>query len=222
MNLHGDFARAVAIDSTALTWLPSAHEGVERRMLERIGGEVARATSVVRYAPGSSFGAHVHGGGEEFLVLDGVFSDEEGDYPKGFYVRNPPGSSHQPSTAVGATILVKLRQMQIDDRAEVRIDTLDPAGWETDGAGVRARLLYAGYGEQVELLEWPDGYWGSWIWPDGVEYFVLSGGFDDELGRHGTGAWLRLPPGAVQTVKAVARTRLYRKSGHLRNPVGVV
>jgi anti-sigma factor ChrR (cupin superfamily) len=43
--------------------------GVERRMLDRIGDEVARATSIVRYASESRFSPHVHDGGEEFLVL---------------------------------------------------------------------------------------------------------------------------------------------------------
>ena len=34
----------------------------------------------LRYAPDSRFDPHTHGGGEEFLVLDGVFSDEHGDF----------------------------------------------------------------------------------------------------------------------------------------------
>jgi len=59
---------------------PSPIPGVDRRMLDRIGDAVARATSIVRYAPHSHFSAHTHGGGEEFLVLDGVFQDEHGDY----------------------------------------------------------------------------------------------------------------------------------------------
>src|SRR6516165_7170873 len=62
------------------------------RPVHRIGDEVARATSVVRYAPKSRFSAHIHGGGEEFLVLDGVFQDEHGDFPVGSYIRNPPTS----------------------------------------------------------------------------------------------------------------------------------
>ncbi len=58
-------------------------------MLFRIGEEKARATFIVRYAPGTSFARHVHSGGEEFLVFDGTFQDEEGDYPVGTYARNP-------------------------------------------------------------------------------------------------------------------------------------
>src|SRR6056297_2598515 len=68
--------------------------GVRRRMLDRIGNEVARATTIVRFDPGSAFSAHTHDGGEEYLVLDGTFQDEDGDFPAGSYVRNPPTSSH--------------------------------------------------------------------------------------------------------------------------------
>jgi hypothetical protein len=85
-------------------------------MLERDGTEVARATSIVRYAPGSSFPAHVHERGEEFLVLQGTFSDEHGDYTQGTYVRNPPGSSHRPFSREGCIIFVKLRQFDLRDQ----------------------------------------------------------------------------------------------------------
>lgn len=77
--------------------------------------EVARATSIVRYAPESRFAEHIHELGEEFLVLEGMFSDEHGDYGAGTYVRNPPGSSHSPYTVDGCTIFVKLRQFDPAD-----------------------------------------------------------------------------------------------------------
>src|SRR5262249_54444959 len=97
-RLNADFSARVAVHAAALPWTPSPIPGVERRMLARLGGEIARAPSIVRYAPGSSFSPPLHGGGEEFLVLDGVFEDEGGEYPAGFYVRNPPQSRHTPSS----------------------------------------------------------------------------------------------------------------------------
>src|SRR5262245_2098677 len=96
--LRADFSERVIVATRDEPWVPSPQEGVARRMLDRIGGEVARATSLVRYVPASTFPSHQHGGGEEFLVLEGVFSDEHGDYPTGTYVRNPPGSAHAPRT----------------------------------------------------------------------------------------------------------------------------
>ena len=104
--VNADFAGRVVVQTNDLPWLPSPQAGVDRRLLDRVGGEVARATSLVRYAPASRFPAHAHALGEEFLVLDGVFSDEHGDYPKGTYVRNPPGSRHTPHTGPGCTIFV--------------------------------------------------------------------------------------------------------------------
>ena len=106
MEINADFSRRVAVHAARLPWVPSPMPGVERRMLDRIGGEVARATSIVRYAPGSRFSPHTHGGGEEFLVLEGVFEDEHGAYPAGSYVRNPPTSRHTPGSAPGCVLFV--------------------------------------------------------------------------------------------------------------------
>src|SRR3546814_19803143 len=89
MEINADFDAAVGLRVDGLVWRPSPMPGVDRRMLDRIGGEVARATSIVRYAPASHFSAHNHDGGEEFIVLEGIFQDEHGDYPAGTYVRNP-------------------------------------------------------------------------------------------------------------------------------------
>src|ERR1700740_2273875 len=81
MELNADFTQRAVVHAARLAWVPSPIAGVDRRMLDRIGDEVARATSIVCYAPDSHFSAHTHGGGEEFLVLDGVFQDERGHFP---------------------------------------------------------------------------------------------------------------------------------------------
>jgi hypothetical protein len=128
MKIHADLSKRAVVNSGTLPWVESPLPGVERRMLERDGKEVARATSIVRYAAGSHFDTHTHGGGEEFLVLEGVFADESGDYPEGIYVRNPVGSSDKPFSKNGAMILVKLRQFEADDPAFGRIDT-NKAEW---------------------------------------------------------------------------------------------
>jgi anti-sigma factor ChrR (cupin superfamily) len=107
MDLHADLSQRAVLDTNALAWMPSPMAGVERRMLDRRGEEVARATSLVRYAPGSRFERHVHGGGEEIFVLNGVFQDEHGTYPAGSWLRNPPGSVHRPWSEAGCTIWVK-------------------------------------------------------------------------------------------------------------------
>jgi anti-sigma factor ChrR (cupin superfamily) len=111
MRLNADFHQTGRDPARGLRVGRLTRHGVDRMMLDRIGDEVARATTIVRFAPNSAFDAHTHGGGEEYFVLDGVFSDEAGDYPAGTYVRNPIGTSHRPHIGPeGATILVKLHQ----------------------------------------------------------------------------------------------------------------
>ena len=122
MRINADFSLRASVTPDAYRWVPSPQAGVERVMLDRVGAEIARATSIVRYAPQSSFPAHQHPGGEEILVLAGTFSDETQDYPAGWYLRNPPGSSHRPSSREGATIFVKLWQFDPADRTAVTIN----------------------------------------------------------------------------------------------------
>jgi len=139
MRLNADFSRRAIVTPEQYQWVASPQSGVERVMLERVGEEKARATSIVRYAPGSWFPQHPHPGGEEILVLSGTLSEDDAHYPAGWYMRNPPGSSHQPASGEGAVIFVKLWQMQPDERRSVRIDTHDPnacpAGRSTPARG---------------------------------------------------------------------------------------
>ena len=126
--------------------------GVQRMMLDRDGGEVARATSLVRYAPNSTFSAHTHGGGEEFLVLDGEFGDEHGRYGSGVYARNPIGTSHSPVVgAAGALILVKLHQFSTTDTAHFTLDTTQHR-FSPAQSGVEALQLHQHGSELVRLV----------------------------------------------------------------------
>lgn len=216
MKIHADLSKPAIVDSTALAWVPSPAPGVERRMLERDGDEVARATSIVRYAPGSEFPTHRHGGGEEFMVLDGVFSDEHGDFPAGTYVRNPVGSSHAPRTAPGCTIFVKLRQMDPDDQTHVTVDT--KAGkWVAGDVPGLFRLPLHEYGtERVWLSRMDPGCAATpHAHPRGEEVLVLDGSLDDENGRHGKGTWLRLPAGSFHSPRTTDGCLLWVKQGHL-------
>jgi anti-sigma factor ChrR (cupin superfamily) len=216
LKLHADLTARAVVDSNALPWLGSPASGVERRMLERDGEEVARATSLVRFAPGSSFSAHTHGGGEEFLVLSGIFSDETGDFPAGYYVRNPPGSHHAPSSGPGAVIFVKLRQMHPSDDQLIHVDTRDAARWRSSRAGEEVMALFEGPHETVGLVRWAAGsFFPEAELVGGAEYFVLNGAFADDQGTYGAGTWLRLPAGSSQRIRTESGATVYRKTGHL-------
>lgn len=221
MELNADFSRRAAVHAARLPWVKSPMAGVERRMLDRIGAEVARATSVVRYAPGSHFSPHVHGGGEEFLVLEGVFQDEHGDYPAGSYVRNPPTSRHTPGSAAGCTILVKLWQFDPDDRTEIRIDTgtksFHPA---TGRPGIEILPLYRDAREDVRLERWAPDATIQLAVPGGIEIFVLDGGFREGDEDFAAQSWLRLPDGgALQARAGPEGCRAWIKTGHLAQPI---
>ena len=216
MQLNADLSRPATVDSAALAWVASPMAGVERRMLERDGAEVARATSLVRYAPGSAFSPHTHGAGEEFLVLEGVFSDETGDFPAGFYVRNPPGSSHTPASAPGAVILVKLRQMPPEETAAVRLDTGDPALWRDLGQGRQEAVLFDAPWERRVMLHLAPSHAGAAeIWPRGIDSFVVEGDLVIDGTTHRAGAWLRRPPGSRLTLASQEGALRHRKTGHL-------
>jgi len=222
MELNADFSQRAAVHAAQLPWIPSPMAGVERRMLDRIGEEVARATSIVRYAPHSHFSPHTHGGGEEFLVLDGVFQDEHGDYPAGSYVRNPPTTRHTPGSEPGCVIFVKLWQFDPADRTEVRIETGKTAFAPAAGRpGVEVMPLFQDQREEVRLERWAPEARIELALPQGAEFLVLSGSFDEHSETFAEQSWLRLPAKATLLAKAGGEgCRVWIKSGHLANVAG--
>ena len=217
MDLRSDFSKRELVHAPQVEWLASPMPGVDRRMLDRIGGEVARATTIVRYAPDSHFSAHTHTGGEEFIVLDGVFQDEHGDFPMGSYVRNPPTSSHTPGSEKGCTIFVKLWQFDMKDRHQLVINMNETATEaNNDRTGVSTLPLFADMRETFSMEEWEAGAEIKIDLPGGGEFLVLEGGFSeggDTLEKH---SWLRLPMGTSLNAKAGGTgAKVWMKTGHL-------
>lgn len=222
MKLNANLTLRACAHRNQLQWEDSPAAGVQRLRLECEDDNhpVERVTTVVRFAAESSFRAHVHSGGEEILVLDGVFSDQHADYPIGYYVRNPPGSSHIPQSKPGCTILVKLWQMQPGDQQHVAIDTRDPKLWQTQLDGSQKMNLFEADYETVEMLRWPAGLaLKAQVFAGGAEYFVIEGGFSDQHDRYEKGSWLRLPAGSTQHIEVRQDCLVWRKTGHLLNPV---
>ena len=217
MDLNADFSKRVLVHSDQIDWLASPMPCVDRRMLDRIGDEVARATTIVRYAPGSQFSEHTHSGGEEFLVLDGVFSDEHGDFPVGSYIRNPPTTAHTPGSKPGCTIFVKLWQFDLEDRTQVMID-MNKAEFipVADRAGVAALPLFHDARETVRAEVWAPGSTVKLDLPEGGEFLVLDGGFSESGDALVKGSWLRLPSGArLDAVAGQDGARVWMKLRHI-------
>jgi len=184
-RLNADFTLRTTVHGAQLAWLPSPLSGVERRPLYRVGGEKARATSLVRYAPGSHFSAHQHPGGEEFLVLEGVFEDERGRYPAGSYIRNPPGSAHAPRSGKGCMIFVRLQQFHPEDSEQVVARLADQGD----------QVLFASTHEQVHLKHLAAGATLHLINPRGLECLLLQGRLDGADFSLEPLSWMRLPAG---------------------------
>jgi anti-sigma factor ChrR (cupin superfamily) len=217
-RLNDDFSQRVVITPDQYHWRDSPMPGVERMMLDRIGGEIARATTIVRYAPNSEFSPHSHNGGEEFLVLDGVFSDEHADYGKGTYVRNPVGTAHQPRIgSEGATIFVKLHQFNEGDSQQLVVNTHQSQWRQGLVPGLTVMPLHEHQAEQVALVKWaPNTQFSNHQHFGGEEILVLEGTFFDEHGTYPAGSWLRSPHGSQHTPYTKEDGALiYVKVGHL-------
>lgn len=218
MQLHTDYTVPAVSRADEKPWLASPMRGVDRKMLERNGDEVARATSIVRYAAGSYFSPHVHTGGEEFLVLDGVFSDEHGDYPAGMYVRNPVGSKHRPFSKGGCTIMVKLWQYPPEDQLFVRTNLFDDELWSAEQAGTARLELHQTDHEHVDALKIAPGTSVSLNATGGTELFVFRGSMETGGATYYAGDWLRYPVGESVTVTAGEKLILWKKTDHLLAP----
>ena len=218
MRINADFQRRVVSYPDQQQWIDSPAPGVQRIMLDRIGEEQARATSLVKYAPFSEFKPHVHHGGEEFLVLQGTFCDEHGRYGAGYYVRNPRGTKHSPYVdQEGAIIFVKLQQFHPEDKQQMAIDTRQ-SQW-TSGVvdGLSVMPLHQSRAEHVALVKWAPyteftshRHWG------GEEIYVIEGTFYDEHGCYPKGSWIRSPHLSQHSPFTKQEGAvIYVKTGHL-------
>lgn len=215
MNIHADYGERIVINYLDLPWIPSPESGVERRMLDRIGGEIAKATSIVRYQPDSKFPSHTHAFGEEIFVLEGVFSDETGDYPAGTYLMNPPGSSHAPFSDAGCTLFVKLRHLGPECIQREIVDTRHAAWYQGMVPGLNVMpLMQQGTGST--LVRWaPQTYFNPHRHFGGEEIFVVDGVFEDEHGRYPSGSWIRSPHLSMHQPFSKEGCTIFVKTGHL-------
>jgi anti-sigma factor ChrR (cupin superfamily) len=213
--INMDFSRGLVIATEEMKWDESPISGVYRKPLEREAKESGHTTSIVRYEAGSSFSEHIHPLGEEIFVLEGVFSDETGDFGAGTYIRNPPGSAHSPFSKEGCIIYVKLNQFDARDSAQVRINT-QTSPWQQGIGGLEVMPLHSFEGEHVALVKWPAGevfqphrHFG------GEEILVLSGEFRDEHGAYPTHTWIRSPHMSQHHPYVREKTIILVKTGHL-------
>ncbi|WP_448213765.1 cupin domain-containing protein [Colwellia sp. MEBiC06753] len=210
------FEQKLAIDTEQMPWESSPAQGVWRKKLEREAAESGHVTSIVKYAANSHFNAHTHPNGEEILVLEGTFSDEQGDYPTGSYLRNPAQSRHQPYSKDGCTLLVKLNQFQQGDTNQLAINS-HQLSWQPGLVeGLLAKPLHSYGTEHVALVKWqPNTYFKPHVHAGGEEIYVIDGIFEDEFGSYSAGSWLRSPAYSKHTPYSKTGCTIWVKTGHL-------
>ena len=215
MFINQDYSQRVVLRHQDLPWIESPEAGVERRMLDRTGGEVARAPSVVRNQPGARFSAHTHDLGEAIRVLDGVFSDETGDYPAGSYLMSPPGSRHAPFSETGCTLFVKLRHLGPDQTVREVVDTRS-APWHQGMVPGLSVMPLMRQGAGSTLVRWaPETRFNTHRHHGGEEIFVVRGVFSDEHGTYPEGSWIRRPHMRQHTPFSETGCTIFVKTGHL-------
>lgn len=210
-----DFSKPACLRPEDQEWITSPADGVSRVHLERVAEESGHTTSFVKFGPGSYFPRHTHPQGEEIFVLEGVFSDEAGDYPAGTYIRNPPGSSHKPFTKEGCRLFVKLEQFQNNDVEHVVIRP-EEQQWRQGIGDLKVLSLHTFKTESTALVAWPDNevfqphsHFG------GEEIVVISGKFIDEHGEYPAGSWIRSPHMSQHFPRVEEETLIYVKVGYL-------
>ena len=215
LRLNMEFSKAVCMLPDQYKWVASPADGVSRVPLERELAESGHKTSFVRFSPDSYFPAHAHPLGEEIYVLEGVFSDQYGDYPAGSYLRNPPGSSHQPFTKEGCTLFVKLDQFDPDDTEKVVLRP-EYLQWRPGIGNLKVSSLHSFGTASTALVFWPanevfqrHAHWG------GEEVVVLKGEFIDEYGQYPEGSWIRSPHLSEHFPRVEKETLILVKVGHL-------
>lgn len=215
MNLNLDFSQRIVIDTAQQSWIASPATGVWRKPLSRQDKEQGHATSLVKFDAGASFPEHDHPGGEEILVLDGVFSDESGDYGPGSYFRNPPGFRHRSFSDEGCLLFVKLCQFQTGDTQHIHINTHDTP-WRQGQGGLMVMPLHDFEGEHTALVKWPaNEVFQAHQHFGGEEILVLSGEFKDEHGKYPTHSWIRSPHLSSHHPYVSEETVIWVKVGHL-------
>jgi len=215
-TLNSDLSQRCVLDSNALPWQASPSPLVFRRLLERNGGEVARATSIVRYDAGAQFASHRHDLGEEIFVLDGVLSDEFGSYGPGTYLKNPPGSSHAPFSENGCTLFVKLRHLAPDDSERIVVHTQQAKWFRGIVDGLTVMPLSEFGASHTAMVRWaPETYFNPHRHYGGEEIYVVEGVFSDEHGSYPKGNWIRSPHLSQHKPFSVEGCVILVKTGHL-------
>ena len=212
-EINADFNVSVSVETNINEWRVSSITG-NKKYFERIEKNKLCLTMLAQFPAGRGFKKFGYERGVEFFVISGVFSDSEGDYSAGCYVRNPAGTYHEPFTRNGCTVLFKLGQFQPLDRKRIVIESKKPTvRWLPVGEPGVSRLALHHFSEEViNLYRIRSECWLTFKHQKyGLELFVCEGAITVSGKRYETGDWLRYPAGSRVKVSAIGDVCLYVK-----------
>jgi anti-sigma factor ChrR (cupin superfamily) len=213
---HTNLLTRAAVLPTSLTWYQTNYTGIWFRCFES-DNEIQEhpVTMLTRFDPGGFFQLHGHPGGEEILVLQGIFEDEIGIHTPGTYMLNPEGFIHRPYSNEGCLTFVKLRQHGGKTRNQVRTNIYESPWQSGIIPKIEVKTLYQqiGYPEKVWVERWqPHTKLSNIVETEVKEIFLIEGSWSDALGNYPTGSWLRYPPNYPYSPASETGCLLYVKT----------
>lgn len=213
-EFNADFSVPVVVETKELIWPVTLTAGIRQKCFEMVERNISRLTTLAQFPVGFTFNKFGHKGGVEFFVLAGVFSDTDGNYSSGYYVRNPMGTYNKPFTNNGCTVLIKLGQFQHLDQKRVVINTRNSEiNWRAVGEpGVSRLNLHQFSEEEVNLYQIRSECWVTFNYKThGLEVFVCQGAIIIKNNHYATCTWLRYPSGSRVRISAIGDVFLYVK-----------
>jgi anti-sigma factor ChrR (cupin superfamily) len=98
-----DDSAQVCIDTARARWLPGSGT-LSVMPLHEVAGE---RVALMKWAAGERAQSFSHSGGVEIFVLSGELKDEQGSYPRGTGLRNPPMTEFRPFVEQETVIWIK-------------------------------------------------------------------------------------------------------------------
>ena len=221
MHINYDIDKKIVVHADRANWRRDPSGMMDLLYLDLVDSEKSVATMLMRLRKRALLPVETLNGGKELLVLEGDFQDERGNYPVGSYMRFPPGSRQEPYSDNGGLLFAKTWQFSPRDRAHVNIDAYSQYRLAPrKRPGVQIQHLFGDNREDVRIEHWDANHRIVLNQCNGLEVFVLSGGFFEPSTVYKKHSWLRLPPN--QPLRAIVGdkgARVFIKEGHLVHEV---
>lgn len=204
--MNSDYEKKVFIDTNDLSWENQEQRGVYKKILSCKESE---ETSLIKFEPDTTLNSKGKINSVEIFVLEGVYTNQFGDFEKGTYMYLPQEDEGKVQSKTGCVIFRKTNHF--DDAQDIIVDTTSTQ-WQPGQGNLQVMPL----GSQGALVKWPKDerfvphrHWG------GEEIFVLDGIFMDEHGKYPKGSWVRSPHMSEHYPFVEEETIIFVKTGHL-------